>query len=152
MRSHVCILAIFLLTFAGVFVHADESLEALIKRAETASNGERPGLYTEIAEQELRDADRLYNAGQADAGRAAVDSVVAYSDKACDATNQARNKIKNTEIAIRKMAAKLQAMGYEAYFYEPPAGGHGYGKDHGEQATFMSLGYAFLRRAIGWET
>ncbi len=108
MRSHVCILAIFLLTFAGVFVHADESLEALIKRAETASNGERPGLYTEIAEQELRDADRLYNAGQADAGRAAVDSVVAYSDKACDATNQARNKIKNTEIAIRKMAAKLR--------------------------------------------
>src|SRR5262249_46422939 len=32
----------------------------------------------------------------------------------------------------RKMAAKLQAMGYEAYFYEPSAGGHGYGKDHGE--------------------
>lgn len=108
MRSRVCIFAIFLLTFAGVFVHADESLEALLKRAETASNGERPGLYTEIAEQELRDADRLYNAGQADAGRAAVDSVVAYSDKACDATNQARNKIKNTEIAIRKMAAKLR--------------------------------------------
>jgi len=62
----------------------------------------------EEREQELRDADRLYNAGQADAGRAAVDSVVAYSDKACDATNQARNKIKNTEIAIRKMAAKLR--------------------------------------------
>lgn len=51
----------------------------------------------------------------------------------------------------RKMTAKLQAMGYEAYFYEPPAGGHGYGKDHGEQATFMSLGYAFMRRTIGWE-
>ena len=31
----------------------------------------------------------------------------------------------------RKMAAKLQAMGYEAYFYEPAAGGHGYGKDNG---------------------
>ena len=51
----------------------------------------------------------------------------------------------------RKMAAKLQAMGYEAYFYEPAAGGHGYGKDHGEQATFISLGYAFLRATIGWE-
>jgi dipeptidyl aminopeptidase/acylaminoacyl peptidase len=25
----------------------------------------------------------------------------------------------------RKMAAKMQAMGYEAYFYEPAAGGHG---------------------------
>jgi prolyl oligopeptidase len=50
----------------------------------------------------------------------------------------------------RKMAAKLQAMGYEAYFYEPAAGGHGYGKDNKERASFTALGYNFLRRAIGW--
>ena len=41
----------------------------------------------------------------------------------------------------RKMAAKLQAMGYEAYFYEPAAGGHGYGKDNKEIAAFIALGY-----------
>jgi prolyl oligopeptidase len=51
----------------------------------------------------------------------------------------------------RKMAAKLQAMGYEAYFYEPAAGGHGYGKDNRERASFTALGFSFLRRAIGWE-
>jgi len=50
----------------------------------------------------------------------------------------------------RKMAAKLQAMGYDASFYEPAAGGHGYGKDNAEAATFMALGITFLRRAIGW--
>ncbi|MBV9686954.1 MAG: S9 family peptidase, partial [Alphaproteobacteria bacterium] len=50
----------------------------------------------------------------------------------------------------RKMAAKLQAMGYEAYFYEPAAGGHGYGKDNKERASFTALGYKFLRQAIGW--
>jgi prolyl oligopeptidase len=50
----------------------------------------------------------------------------------------------------RKMAAKLQAMGYEAYFYEPAAGGHGYGKDNKEQAAFLALGYTFLRDKIGW--
>jgi prolyl oligopeptidase len=50
----------------------------------------------------------------------------------------------------RKMAAKLQAMGYDAYFYEPAAGGHGYGKDNKERASFTALGYNFLRRAIGW--
>jgi len=50
----------------------------------------------------------------------------------------------------RKMAAKLQAMGYEAYFYEPAAGGHGYGKDNKETAAFVSLGYTFLRETIGW--
>lgn len=51
----------------------------------------------------------------------------------------------------RKMAAKLQAMGYDALFYEPVAGGHGYGKDNAEVASFAALGLAFLRRAIGWD-
>ena len=52
----------------------------------------------------------------------------------------------------RKMAAKLQVMGYEAYFYEPAAGGHGYGKDNAERAAFTALGYNFVRRAIGWDS
>ena len=51
----------------------------------------------------------------------------------------------------RKMAAKLQAMGYPAHLYEPAAGGHGYGKDNAERAAFVALGYAFLRDAIGWD-
>jgi prolyl oligopeptidase len=51
----------------------------------------------------------------------------------------------------RKTAAKLQALGYDAAFYEPEAGGHGYGKDNRERATFIALGYAFLRRAISWD-
>jgi prolyl oligopeptidase len=50
----------------------------------------------------------------------------------------------------RKMAAKLQTLGYEAYFYEPAAGGHGYGKDNQERAAFMALGFSFLRDGIGW--
>ncbi|WP_192385354.1 prolyl oligopeptidase family serine peptidase [Mesorhizobium silamurunense] len=51
----------------------------------------------------------------------------------------------------RKMAAKLQAFGYPAYFYEPSAGGHGYGKDNRERAAFIALGTNFLRSAIGWQ-
>lgn len=50
----------------------------------------------------------------------------------------------------RKMTAKLQAMGYEAWFYEPAAGGHGYGKDNKERAAFTALGYTFLKNKIGW--
>jgi prolyl oligopeptidase len=50
----------------------------------------------------------------------------------------------------RKMAAKLQAMGYEAYFYELAAGGHGYGKDNKERAGFTALGFTFLKDKIGW--
>jgi len=50
----------------------------------------------------------------------------------------------------RKMAAKLQDMGYPAFFYEPAAGGHGYGKNNRERAAFIALGYRFLRESIGW--
>jgi prolyl oligopeptidase len=52
----------------------------------------------------------------------------------------------------RKMAAKLRALGYTAYFHEPAAGGHGYGKDNQEIATSAALGVAFLRHHIGWGT
>jgi prolyl oligopeptidase len=50
----------------------------------------------------------------------------------------------------RKMTAKLQAMGYEAWFYEPAAGGHGYGKDNKERASFTVLGFSFLKNKIDW--
>jgi prolyl oligopeptidase len=50
----------------------------------------------------------------------------------------------------RKMTAKLQTMGYEAWFYEPAAGGHGYGKDNKERASFTVLGFSFLKNKIGW--
>ena len=51
----------------------------------------------------------------------------------------------------RKMTAKLQAMGYDARYFELASGGHGYGKDNSETARFLALGFAFLRRAIGWD-
>lgn len=51
----------------------------------------------------------------------------------------------------RKMAAKLQALGYPAYVNEPGAGGHSYGKDNRERAAFIALGNNFLRNAIGWQ-
>ncbi len=50
----------------------------------------------------------------------------------------------------RKMAAKLQAQGHRAFFYEPAAGGHGYGKDNRERAAFTALGLTFLRESIVW--
>lgn len=50
----------------------------------------------------------------------------------------------------RKMAAKLQALGQPAWLYELDAGGHAYGKNNAERAAFTALGYAFLRRGIGW--
>ena len=70
--------------------------------------------------------------------------------RSCSSTSRRDDRVHPGH--ARKMAAKLQAMGYEAHFYEPAAGGHSHGKDHGEQAAIAALSYCFLRRAVGWET
>lgn len=49
----------------------------------------------------------------------------------------------------RKMTAKLQALGYEAYLYESSKGGHGAGTTSQERAEFTALGLKFLREKIG---
>ena len=50
----------------------------------------------------------------------------------------------------RKMTAKLEELGHDAWFYELDTGGHSYGKTNRERAHFIALGYAFLRQSIGW--
>lgn len=51
----------------------------------------------------------------------------------------------------RKMAAKLMALGYCVYFYEPPEGGHGGATDNAQRAFNIALGFAFLRKTIAPE-
>jgi prolyl oligopeptidase len=48
----------------------------------------------------------------------------------------------------RKMAARLEALGHEVLFYEPPEGGHGT-SDYEQAAHMYALGFAFLRHTIG---
>jgi len=47
-------------------------------------------------------------------------------------------------VHARIMAAKMEAMGHRVYFFENVEGGHGAGDTPEQQATFQSVGYAFL--------
>jgi hypothetical protein len=100
-------IALFLLTTA-LSLAAGESLPDLIARANAARPDERPGLYVDIAERQLKGVDELFRTGKDDEAVEAVKDVVTYSEKAHDAAIVARGKLKSTEIAFRKMAAKLR--------------------------------------------
>jgi hypothetical protein len=102
--------AIFLAAFApsAAFARSEESLEQMIARADSASPGERPALYVRIARQRAEAADKLYQAGNAEAGNAALNDVVTYAGKARDAAAGSGKKLKDTEIALRKMAEKFR--------------------------------------------
>lgn len=86
----------------------DETVQQLIERANTARVEDQAPLYSAAAEKRLKAADELYTAGKVSEAREAVTDVVSYSDRASSAAIQSGKKLKNTEIAVRRMAAKLR--------------------------------------------
>jgi hypothetical protein len=108
MRIRVTVLMLFVAISLAAFARNEESLDQLIARAESASQGERPALYIRIARRQAEVADKLYQEGQAEAGNSAVADMVTYSQKASDAAAATGKKMKDTEIALRKMAEKFR--------------------------------------------
>jgi hypothetical protein len=108
MRFRNIIVALLMAIAVLAFAYKEETLQEMIARAESARIEDRPGLYLEISERQLKSSNQLYLAGKIDDGRAALNDVVTYSEKAHDTAIQSDKKIKNTEITFRKMAAKLR--------------------------------------------
>jgi len=108
MRLQTTIAAVLLAISLLAFAYKTETLQELMARAESAKVEDRPALCVEIAERQLKSADELYTAGKVDDARTALQDVVTYSEKAHDAAIQSGKKVKNTESAFRKMAAKLR--------------------------------------------
>ena len=87
--------------------HRDTPLPELKARAESAKPDERAILCIQIAERQVEAADKFYTDGKIDEAQAAIHDVVSYSQKAADSAGQTGHKLKNTEIALRKMAHRL---------------------------------------------
>jgi hypothetical protein len=108
MFSRVFIFSLLLVASVGVCAEQNEALKQLLARAESARTEDQPALYIEAARIELKLADQFYTAGNADDARAAVKDLVAYADKAHDASTHSGKRLKDTEIAMRKIAEKLR--------------------------------------------
>jgi hypothetical protein len=108
MRLQTTIAAVLLATSFLAFAYKTETLQELLARAASAKLDDQPALYVEVAERQLKSADDLYTASKVDDARAALRDVVTYSETAHDSAIRSGKKLKNTEIALRKMAAKLR--------------------------------------------
>jgi hypothetical protein len=86
----------------------DETVDQLKARFESAHPEDRAELGMRIAQLQLRNADALYNKGNADLARVAVEDIATYGEKARDAAEQTQKHLKNVEIGARKMADKLR--------------------------------------------
>ena len=98
----------------------DETVEELKARFESARPEDRPALAIRVAQHQLRNADKLYGEGNVDQGRAAIDDIVTYSEKARDAAMQTKKHLKNIEIDARKMAEKLRDIKRTLAFEDQP--------------------------------
>jgi hypothetical protein len=107
MRNPVIVIMVLLATLPAALA-GEETLAQLKARAESARLEDRPSLCTEIARRQVEAAAQFYIDGKPDDGRAAVAEIVTYSDKARDASIRTGKKLKQTEIGVRKMAARLR--------------------------------------------
>lgn len=98
----------------------DQTVDELKARVANARPEDRPGLCVEIAHRQLRNADQLYNDGQIEQARAAVDDIVTYSEKARDSASQTKKHLKNVEIAVRKISEKLRDIKRTLAFEDQP--------------------------------
>jgi hypothetical protein len=110
MRRSVIVVAVLLSITAATFAWKETEVQQLKGRVESARVEELPSLCTQIARKQAESADDFYKEGKIDEAQSAVDDVVNYSDKARDAAIRSGKKVKDTEIAVRKLAEKLRSL------------------------------------------
>lgn len=107
MRTRCLILTLMVAVAVGWAVPDKASVDDLKARLANARPEDRPNLCIQIAERQVAAADQLYTDGKVEEGQAAVQDVVSYSQQAGEAVRQTGHRVKNTEIALRKMARRL---------------------------------------------
>src|SRR5215510_679281 len=107
MRTRTLILTLMVAVAVGWAVPDKSSVDDLKARLANARPEDRPNLCLQIAERQVAEADKLYTDGKVEEGQAAVQDVVTYSQQAGEAVRQTGRRVKNTEIALRKMARRL---------------------------------------------
>jgi hypothetical protein len=87
--------------------HKELTLEELKARVQHAKPDERTNLCIQIAERQVEAADKLYTDGKVEEGETAIREVVSYAKQASETAGETGHRLKNTEIAMRKMSHRL---------------------------------------------
>lgn len=104
----VCVAAVVCAVLA--FATEKHSLDDLKAKIEGAKPDDKVTLCLEVAERQVNAADEMFRKGEAEQAQASLKDVVTYSGQARDAASVTGHRLKNAEIAVRKMAHKLSDM------------------------------------------
>jgi hypothetical protein len=107
MRIWGALLIIVAVAAIGYGFSKELTLEQLKARLENAKPDERATLSVQVAELQVENADKLYAAGKSEDAVTAIHEVVAYSEQAQKAAERSGRRLKNVEIAVRRMSRRL---------------------------------------------
>jgi hypothetical protein len=104
------IIVVVLLSALAWASDKQESIESLKARADQAQPKDQVDLLIRIAERQLDSLDKAYNGGTVRDAQAALADVVTYGVKAAQVSGESGKRMKQTEIAMRKMSGRLEAI------------------------------------------
>jgi hypothetical protein len=104
------VLVLVLAGLARAVPGTEPTAEGLKARLSSTSVGDKPHLCVQIAQIQLKEADKFYLASEVEKGQAALVEVVAYSELARDYAIQSHKYQKQAEIAVRAMTRKLNEL------------------------------------------
>jgi len=104
------IIVVVLLSVLAWASGQQESIEALKARADQAQPKDQVDLFTHIAERQLDALDKALNGGTVREAQAALADVVTYGVKAAQVSGATGKRMKQTEIAMRKISGRLEAI------------------------------------------
>jgi hypothetical protein len=100
---------------------SQQTVDELKARLQSMRPEDRGNIALEIAERQVVAANQLFNQGKVDEAQSAVKDVVSYAGQAGEAAGQSGHHIKNTEIALRKMAHRLADIKRTVPFDDQPS-------------------------------
>jgi hypothetical protein len=106
-RTILIIFFIFLGTLCAFAVDQKDSVDALKQRCEQASTADQARWCVHVAQTQLQHMDAYYKAGDNDNARRALQDVETYGVRAANASSESGKHQKDTEIALRKLSARL---------------------------------------------
>jgi hypothetical protein len=119
MKNIVAVVALLMAACAVSFA-AQKTLAQLKAEVVSAKPKDQPKLYSEIAAREMEEAENLYSSGDISQGQAAVSDTAADCENAANAAISTRKRLKQTEIALRKISERMQALSKSADFENRP--------------------------------
>ena len=116
---YLVLIALFLAATAAL-AKKEESLAEVKQQAESAREGKQVELLLKVAQMQLRATDDAYTAGNTDQAQQALRDVVSYATRAAQVASDTGKKMKQAEINVRKISARLQDIGRSLSFDDRP--------------------------------